>query len=95
MKKIGILFGQENSFPHAFVDRINQKAEKGITAEFVRISVERAELKTLPYAHARSVEALKQGQEVTVLAKTTYWYRVRAEDGQEGWISHASVESHP
>jgi len=37
MKKIGILFGQENSFPHAFVERINQKAEKNISAEFVRI----------------------------------------------------------
>src|SRR5450631_2047462 len=37
MKKIGILFGQENSFPQAFVDRINQKAEKHITAEFVHI----------------------------------------------------------
>jgi glutathione synthase/RimK-type ligase-like ATP-grasp enzyme len=37
MKKIGILFGQENSFPQAFVDRVNQKAEKNITAEFVRI----------------------------------------------------------
>jgi len=38
MKKIGILFGQERSFPQAFVDRVNQKAEKGITAEFVNIS---------------------------------------------------------
>ena len=37
MKKIGILFGQESSFPHAFVDRIYQKGEKDITAEFVRI----------------------------------------------------------
>ena len=37
MKKIGILFGQENSFPHAFVERVNQKAEKNISAEFVRI----------------------------------------------------------
>ena len=26
MKKIGILFGQENSFPQAFVDRVNSKA---------------------------------------------------------------------
>src|SRR6266446_5094976 len=25
MKKIGILFGQENSFPWAFIDRVNQK----------------------------------------------------------------------
>jgi len=36
-KKIGILFGQENSFPQAFVDRVNEKKEAGITAEFVRI----------------------------------------------------------
>src|ERR1700743_1624566 len=37
MQKIGILFGQESSFPHAFVDRVNQKAEKNIVAEFVKI----------------------------------------------------------
>jgi hypothetical protein len=37
MKKIGILFGQENTFPQAFVDRINAKGEKDITAEFVRL----------------------------------------------------------
>ena len=37
MKTIGILFGQENSFPQAFVERINEKAEKNIAAEFVRI----------------------------------------------------------
>ena len=36
-KKIGILFGQENSFPQAFIDRVNEKNEAGITAEFVRI----------------------------------------------------------
>jgi glutathione synthase/RimK-type ligase-like ATP-grasp enzyme len=37
MKKIGILFGQENTFPQAFVDRINNKREKDIAAEFVKI----------------------------------------------------------
>lgn len=37
MKKIGILFGKENSFPQAFVDRINSKNEKDITAEFVKV----------------------------------------------------------
>lgn len=37
MKKIGILFGQENSFPQAFVDEINSRGEKNITAEFVKI----------------------------------------------------------
>ena len=37
MKKIGILFGQENTFPQAFIDRVNQKAPAGISAEFVNI----------------------------------------------------------
>ena len=34
--KIGILFGQENTFPQAFVDRVNEK-QKTFPAEFVTI----------------------------------------------------------
>jgi hypothetical protein len=37
MKKIGILFGRERSFPEAFVQRVNSKNVEGITAEYVRI----------------------------------------------------------
>ncbi len=37
MKKIGILFGQERSFPMAFVERINSKGVKDVMAEPVRI----------------------------------------------------------
>ncbi len=37
MKKVGILFGQENTFPQAFVERVNEKNEDGIIAEFVNI----------------------------------------------------------
>lgn len=37
MKKIGILFGQENTFPQAFVERVNEKNADGIIAEFVSI----------------------------------------------------------
>ncbi|HTW61628.1 MAG TPA: hypothetical protein VMD55_07435 [Terracidiphilus sp.] len=36
MKKIGVLFGMENSFPGALVERINAKSVAGIEAEFVR-----------------------------------------------------------
>src|SRR5690606_35319449 len=36
-KKIGILFGKENSFPPAFVERVNSKDVKGVTAEFVKV----------------------------------------------------------
>ncbi|MBO9620569.1 MAG: hypothetical protein J7539_16210 [Niabella sp.] len=37
MKKIGILFGKERSFPEAFVQRVNSKNVDGITAEPVHI----------------------------------------------------------
>jgi glutathione synthase/RimK-type ligase-like ATP-grasp enzyme len=37
MKKIGVLFGKERSFPMAFVERVNSKNVDGITAEPVRI----------------------------------------------------------
>ena len=38
MKKIGILFGKERSFPMAFVERINSKSIPGLIAEPVHIS---------------------------------------------------------
>ncbi|MBE7182165.1 MAG: hypothetical protein INR71_13350, partial [Terriglobus roseus] len=37
MKKIGILFGQENTFPQAFVDKVNSMGVPEIEAEFVEI----------------------------------------------------------
>ncbi len=37
MKKIGILFGKERSFPEAFIERVNGKNIDGITAEPVHI----------------------------------------------------------
>ncbi|HWM92769.1 MAG TPA: hypothetical protein VN493_18540 [Thermoanaerobaculia bacterium] len=37
MKKIGILFGQEDTFPWAFLERVSSKNVTGITAEPVRI----------------------------------------------------------
>jgi glutathione synthase/RimK-type ligase-like ATP-grasp enzyme len=37
MKKIGVLFGKERSFPEAFVDRVNSKQVPGIMAEPVSI----------------------------------------------------------
>ena len=37
MKKIGILFGQENTFPPAFVEAVNKKAGGEMQAEFVLV----------------------------------------------------------
>ena len=37
MKKIGIIYGMENTFPNALVDRINSKKVPDIEAEHIRI----------------------------------------------------------
>lgn len=37
MKKIGVLFGKERSFPEAFIERVNSKKPEGILAEAVEI----------------------------------------------------------
>ena len=39
MKKIGILFGKEDTFPWAFINRVNEKNIAGITAEAVTIDM--------------------------------------------------------
>ncbi len=38
-KKVGILFGQENTFPPALIEYVNNKKMAGITAEAVRIDM--------------------------------------------------------
>ena len=37
MKKIGILFGMENTFPPAVVEKINSMKIEGVSAEFVKL----------------------------------------------------------
>lgn len=36
MKKIGIMVGRENTWPHAFIDEVNRR-DVGVTAEFVKL----------------------------------------------------------
>ncbi|HEY9125635.1 MAG TPA: hypothetical protein VIM62_00830 [Acidobacteriaceae bacterium] len=49
MKKIGVLFGMENSFPGALVERINSLNVPGVTAEFVQTGAVHLD-KPSPYA---------------------------------------------
>jgi len=37
MRRIGIIFGMENTFPEALVNRINSLKVDGIAAEFLKI----------------------------------------------------------
>ena len=49
MKKIGILFGKERSFPKAFIERVNSKECEGYNAEPVRIDkVMQGDLQNMP-----------------------------------------------
>ncbi len=41
MKRIGVLFGMEHSFPGALVERINRKHAEGIEAEFISVGAVR------------------------------------------------------
>lgn len=77
------------------LEHLEAQARQMRSSEYLRVKSERVELKVLPYSHARVVEALKKGQEVTLLGKSTYWYQVRSEDGQEGWIPHTLLEVEP
>ena len=57
MKKIGILYGKERSFPEAFVARVNSKSVAGIIAESVRI--EKA-LQGQPTGYAVIIDRISQ-----------------------------------
>lgn len=54
--KIGILFGQENTFPQAFVDRVNEK-QKTFPAEFV--SIDQVE-QSVPTEYAVIIDRISQ-----------------------------------
>ncbi|HUO34250.1 MAG TPA: SH3 domain-containing protein [Candidatus Acidoferrum sp.] len=43
-------------------------------------------LKAEPYDHASTLLQLAKGKVVTVLSTTRYWYKIRTEEGVEGWI---------
>lgn len=56
-KKIGILFGRENSFPRAFIDRINAKNIPGVVAEQVYID---KVMQSYPTEYAVIVDRISQ-----------------------------------
>lgn len=57
MKKIGVLFGQENTFPMALVERIAAKHPDGIVAEWVRID---KVMQAMPSEYAVIVDRISQ-----------------------------------
>jgi hypothetical protein len=52
-------------------------------------------LKASPYSHASNVVMLQKSEKVTVLTTTKYWYRIRREHGDEGWLYYVFLDPLP
>jgi len=52
-------------------------------------------LKSHPYNSSSTVLTLAREERVTVLTTSRYWYRVRTQKGEEGWIYYMFVEPLP
>ena len=57
-----------------------------------RVRTPSAQLKAAPYNQSPTVQALAQGDTVTVLLQTRAWYRVQTLDGQQGWVYRLMLE---
>jgi hypothetical protein len=80
---------------NAALSQLEARAQQLRTIAMARIGVERAEMKAFPYVHAQAAQVLGRGDEVTILVKSPYWYRVRSAEGQEGWLHHSDLEGQP
>ncbi len=82
-KKIGILFGMENTFPPALVEKVHSMKVNGITAEFVKIGGVRMDepkkyeviidriSQDIPFYRAYLKNAVLQG---TVVINNPFWW---------------------
>ncbi|HKZ08564.1 MAG TPA: SH3 domain-containing protein, partial [Methylomirabilota bacterium] len=62
--------------------------------EKLAIKTSFANLREGPGNRARIIGVLKQGTRLEVLEERDQWFRVRVEDGREGWVAE-SVTSAP
>jgi len=82
-KKIGILFGMENTFPPALVEKVNATKAEGVTAEFVKIGGIRMDepkkydviidriSQDIPFYRAYLKNAMLQG---TIVINNPFWW---------------------
>ena len=82
-KKIGILFGMENTFPPALVEKINSMKVEGVEAEFVKIGGIRMDehkkyaviidriSQDIPFYRAYLKNAMLQG---TIVINNPFWW---------------------
>jgi uncharacterized protein YgiM (DUF1202 family) len=68
--------------------------ERPITS-VVFVGVQRANFRQSPDVKARILAVLTKGTKLTVLEKRAQWYRVRLDDGKEGWVAESVTSTKP
>jgi uncharacterized protein YgiM (DUF1202 family) len=59
------------------------------------INVARANMREAPDTKAKILQVLTRGTRVTVVSKGNQWYRVKLENGTEGWVAESVVTPAP
>ena len=60
-------------------------------ADMVRVTVSLANVRARPGTHYRIVSSVKKGTLLSVLDQEKGWWKVRLDDGREGWIYKKAV----
>lgn len=54
-----------------------------------------ANMREEPSTQAKVLTVLKKGMKLTVLGEQNQWYRIKLEDGKEGWVAASVTSLHP
>ncbi len=77
------------------LQQLEQRAAALRPQAMARVKLAGVELKAAPFNHAATLQGLGQGEVVTIVVRTPYWYGVQRQQGQRGWIYHLFVEPLP
>jgi len=75
--------------------QLEQRAAELRHKVMARVKSPGVELKAAPFNHAATLQSLAQGEVVTILVRTPYWYGVQRQQGQKGWVYHIFLEALP
>ena len=64
-------------------------------AAAVSVRTASADLKGAPYNESKTLQLLQQGDAVTILVRTSHWYRVQTANGAQGWVYSPMLEVQP
>jgi uncharacterized protein YgiM (DUF1202 family) len=59
------------------------------------ISVGQANFREKPDVKSRILQVLSKGTKLVVVSKGNQWYRVRLDNGREGWVAESVVTPAP